>query len=189
MQLPSPTHPPNWEPFKASCPRPVALGAEQRQPQASCQPPSCQLCPCGSTKKRSWEASGGFVSGFFLIFFISSANSRFLLFPGNTFFKTQICPTLPRKSLHFFPTATGCQQLYGEGAYRNPNSLRHPNAGATLWGGSHPALFPLLEFPVSKGEPCATGCCRGFALSPQYRALGILRQAMSILSHWRNDPK
>lgn len=113
----SPIHLLNWEPFEAARPQPTALGAEQGQPQAGCWPASCHLCPCSSTKKHSWELSGESISFLLLslLLFILPKNSRFFLFPGSTFFQTQICPTFLRKSLHFFPTATGCQQLYGMG--------------------------------------------------------------------------
>lgn len=90
----SPIHPLNWEPLKAACPQPMALGAEQGQSQAGCRPASCHLCPCSSTKKHSWEPSGESVSFLLLsllVLFIFPENSRFFLFPGSTFFfQTQI---------------------------------------------------------------------------------------------------
>lgn len=106
-----------------------------------------------------------------LVFFFPEQS--FFSFSWKHIFQTQICPTLLRKSLHFFRQPQGVSSYMECVPYRNPNSLRGPRAGAMLWGGSHPALSPPSEFPVSKGEPCPTSCCPGFAPSPQHTGRGL----------------
>lgn len=140
MQLPSPSHPLNWEPFKASCPWPVALGAEQRQPQAA----SCHLCPCSSTKRHSWEASGGFI---FPLFFFSSENSRFFSFSWKHIcFKLKFAQPFGGSPCISPRQPQGVSSFMEWVPYRNPNSLRHPSSRAMLWGGTYTALSPHQSF-------------------------------------------